>query len=173
MFFMKILIGFFFALVSIQAAMANDYAAFKQLFDRGVAPASVSEVETFLSYQTQCLGMSRQEYTSNEIFVVEDVIVRPARGPAFPEVTKKAILLGKSENRNLPNLNYQANLTDTHLSLNTTRNIATESCDYYDELGTICSTTYTREDNVKVRIKMNGSYLVFFKEAQQVYGYCW
>lgn len=160
--------------LSVHTVQASDYPAFKDLYDRGAAPTSIDEVETFLSYDTKCLGMNRSNQTSSEIFVVETVVVRQAQGPAFPAVTKKAILIGKSGNATLPNFNYQQTLTANHLALNTIRNIATESCDDFgDDWGTICSTNYTRQDNVKVKIKLNGAYLVYFNESQQIYGYCW
>lgn len=170
---MKILASLLLTLLSIQTVQANDFAAFKELFDRGNAPTSIDEVEAFLAYETQCLGMNRNDATSSEIFVVQTVVVRSSRGPAFPAVTKKAILIGKAENATLLNLNYQQTLNASHLALNTTRNITSESCDYYEDIGTLCSSTSTREDNVKVKIKMNGAYLVYFNEALQTYGYCW
>lgn len=152
---------------------AADFADFQELFNKGVAPTSFEEVETFLSYQTQCTGKYIHETTASDVLVVENVLVKNPSGPAFPEVRKKALLLGKSQNTTIIGLNYAQQLNANGLSLTTVKTVGVESCDYYDGFGELCSTDYTVVKDIKLRVKMNHPYLVYHDTTHNVYGYCW
>lgn len=159
--------------LTLSSAFAADFEDFKSLYEQGIAPGSVGEVEKFLDSKTKCLGMNKNSSTFYDVLVVEDVLLKRGAGPAFPDKRIKAVLLGKSQPSVEFGMNYSEKLTADGLDLVTAKTVTTEDCVDDEDFGQWCSDNYDVKKDVKIRIKFVSPYLVYHDSTNGVYGYCW
>lgn len=167
---MKFMLTAFLSFSFSAATFASEFAAFKDLYDRGIAPASTEAVKTFLGYETKCLGKDKQEIAHDDVFVIEEVLVKKSMGPAFPEQKVEAILLGKSKDKQILGMKYKSTLEKDALKLETMKTVLTEECSWDSDY---CYTKVSSEKSAIVNVRMNGEYLVYNDVTNGVYGYCW
>ena len=122
---------------------------------------------------TQCISYNQSEQVSGLKLGAEIITIKEARGPAFPAVTIDAIVLGDTHKEKPKNFAYRTLMTADGLEIDTIKTTSSESCDDFEGMGTICSWTVDSQELVKLKIRMNGNYVVFRDETAKSYGYCW
>ena len=152
---------------------ASDFQGFKSFFEQGQAPKNIEQVFEYLNNHVTCLGFNKANRTFEDSLVAQTLTLRPARGPAFPALTMRVLLLGRAQDIAHPQLNYTQSLGASELTLTTMKTTTTRSCEYYEGMGTVCSNDYETQNNLKLRIRFNGVYLTFLDETNGVYAYCW
>jgi hypothetical protein len=175
---MKALLVTSLLLVSQLSVAGEKFQNFKQLYLDSIAPRSVEEVKAQIEAVSTCLSYSENEDSSSVKLENKILTLREGSGPAFPAVTVDGIFLGDPLGHKLEGFKFKTSLDADALTVETMKTLSNESCtdfgwveDIY--FGVICSQDFQSQSLVKLKIKLNGNYVVFKDETAKTFGYCW